>query len=371
MPRHSSRGNSRMPRQQANQVRTHMPPRNRMKTNTGFRRNAHHTTRTRPNPGVRGNFHHKKRTNPNPVNAGNRGIRPNQIRHSNPGFRRNTHHTSTHPNSGAQGRGKFHHKKRTNPNPVQRQALNKLILQAVKGPMPPVRKPLSVVEMLKKKLKANRELAVRPRVQRTRTPAMSGLPVHKAVKLLKQKLKSNRELMIRPKVQRTITPVMTVHPVRPIASVYDHTPASAVPYQPRHQVRYDHGNMTPHSSQVASDSAASAQSHKIEKSPADNENITEITDENLLFLNEHRAELIDKVKNVVRILDYLELSNENAAIVRAQLTDQAMMRKLLEFTTSKRAAELLIKVLLEEAGDVIEDLKDSSDDEDDAGDDVD
>lgn len=33
--------------------------------------------------------------------------------------------------------------------------------------------------MLKQKLKANRELAVRPIVQRARTPAMSGLPVHK------------------------------------------------------------------------------------------------------------------------------------------------------------------------------------------------
>lgn len=41
------------------------------------------------------------------------------------------------------------------------------------------------------------------------------------------------------------------------AGVYDHTPASAIPYQPRPRVRYDRGNMTPHSSQVASDSAAS------------------------------------------------------------------------------------------------------------------
>lgn len=47
----------------------------------------------------------------------------------------------------------------------------------------------------------------------------TGYSFYAAVKLLKQKLKSNRELMIRPKVQRTITPVMTVHPVHPIGQL--------------------------------------------------------------------------------------------------------------------------------------------------------
>ncbi|MCJ8732869.1 hypothetical protein PDJAM_G00216550 [Pangasius djambal] len=112
----------------------------------------------------------------------------------------------------------------------------------------------------------------------------------------------------------------------------------------------------------------------MDSSQADNENIAETTDESLLFLKNHRAELIDKVKNVVRIVDYLELSSENAAIVRAQVTDQGQMRKLLEFTTSKRAAEHLIKVLLEQVADVMEDLTESSnagdDAEDDAGDDA-
>ncbi|MCJ8732870.1 hypothetical protein PDJAM_G00216560, partial [Pangasius djambal] len=82
MPRHIPRVKSRMPpkrRQEAHQVRAHMPPRNRMKTNTGFRGNTHHATRT----------------------------------HSNPGFRGNTHHTTSNTIAqGAQGRGTFHHKKR-------------------------------------------------------------------------------------------------------------------------------------------------------------------------------------------------------------------------------------------------------------------
>lgn len=71
------------------------------------------------------------------------------------------------------------------------------------------------------------------------------------------------------------------------------------------------------------------------------------------------------MKNVVGIVDYLELSSENAAIVQAQETDQARMRKLLEFTTSTRAAKLLVEVLERQAGDVLEDLNDSSDAEDD------
>lgn len=77
------------------------------------------------------------------------------------------------------------------------------------------------------------------------------------------------------------------------------------------------------------------------------------------------------MKNVVRIVDDLKLSNEKAAIVRAQLTDQAKMRKLLEFTTTKRAAERLINVLWEQADDVMEDLTDDVEDDVgyDAGDD--
>lgn len=89
-----------------------------------------------------------------------------------------------------------------------------------------------------------------------------------------------------------------------------------------------------------------------------------------MFLRDNKAELIDKVKNVVGIVDYLELSGENAAIVRAQETDQARMRKLLEFTTSKSAAKHLVEVLWQQVGDVLEDLIDSSNAEDDDEDDV-
>ncbi|KAK3543980.1 hypothetical protein QTP70_032741, partial [Hemibagrus guttatus] len=144
------------------------------------------------------------------------------------------------------------------------------------------------------------------------------------LQMLKQRLKSNQVLMVRPRVQH-VTPAVILPPV----------PA--------------------------------AQSHKPDNTQADNESIAEITDEYLLFLKDHRAELIDKVKNVVRIVDDLELPDEKAAIVRAQLTDQAMMRKLLEFTTSKRAAERLLHVLWEQADDVMEDLAD--DVGDDAGND--
>ncbi|XP_026768599.3 nucleoprotein TPR isoform X3 [Pangasianodon hypophthalmus] len=374
MPRHIPRVKSRMPpkrRQEAHQVRAHMPPRNRMKTNTGFRGNTHHTTRTHSNPGFRGNthhttrthsnpgaqgrgnFHHRKRTNPNP---GKRGVRPNQGRNPNPGFRGNTHHTT-----------------RTHSNPAHRQVQDKrkIIVQAVKSPRPPIRKIMSAVEILKQKLKANRVLMVRPRVQRTGRPVHMGVTRKKtrkrsALEILQDKLKSNQVLMVRPKVQRITTPAVTVHPVA--ATVHAHTHARTVSYQPPHRA---HRNRTPHSSQqVPSGSAASAQSHKMDSSQADNENIAEITDKSLLFLKKHRAELINKVKNVVRIVDYLELSSENAAIVRAQVTDQERMRKLLEFTTSKRAAEHLIKVLVEQVGDVMEDLNEFSNAGDDAGDDV-
>ncbi|XP_058247083.1 uncharacterized protein LOC131353944 isoform X4 [Hemibagrus wyckioides] len=364
MPRHVSR------------VSARMPPRSTMRTNTGFRGNTHHTTRThynrgrggvRPdqrrnpnpgfrgktnhttrthsNPGVGGNVHHNRRTNPNP---GRGGVRPGQRGNPNPGLRGKTHPTtSRHPNSGqktnstAPGvRGNVHHNKRTNPNPGNRKVLDKrkLTVQVVKSSMPPNRKSMPVLQMLKQRLKSNRVLTVHPRVQH-------------------------------------ITPAVTLNPV-PVAPTF-HAPAHTVSYQPQYEVHHDRRNMTPqpadHSSsqQVASSSAASAQSHKPDNSQADDESIAEITDKYLLFLEDHKSELIDKVKNVVRIVDDLELSNEKAAIVRAQLTDQAKMRKLLEFTTTKRAAERLLNVLWEQADDVMEDLTEGVEDDVgyDAGDD--
>ncbi|XP_047670917.1 uncharacterized protein LOC113637772 isoform X6 [Tachysurus fulvidraco] len=405
MPRHVSR------------VRAQVPARSRMRTNTGFGGNRHHTTRTHYNPGVRGNFHHNnrtrnpglrgnshhttrthinpgvrgnhhnqrtnpnpgvrgnhhnQRTNPNPVNAGRGGLHPHRRGNSNPGFRGKTHHTKrTHPNSGV--RGNVPHNQRTNPNPGHRQVLDKrrVNVQGVKNPMIRGGKTVSVLELLKQKLKADTVLTVRPRVQRSGRVRGNTRNTLSVLNLLKQKLKSNRVLMVRPRVQH-IPPAVTLHPV-PVAAP---TNARTVSYQPRYGVHHDHRDRTPqpaiHNSgqQVACNSATAARIQKLDNTPADNENISEVKDEYMLFLKDQRADLIDKVKNVVRIVDYLELSNEKAAIVRAQLTDQAMMRKLLEFTTSRRAAELLINVLWEQAGDVMEDLIDVEDG-DDAGDDAD
>ncbi|XP_053482211.1 uncharacterized protein LOC128608492 isoform X3 [Ictalurus furcatus] len=81
-----------------------------------------------------------------------------------------------------------------------------------------------------------------------------------------------------------------------------------------------------------------------------------VCDENLLFLRKNNVKLIDGVKNVPEILDRLELSNEKAAIVRAERTDQERMRKLLEFTTSTHGAKFLVTALWSCASDVMEDL---------------
>ena len=80
------------------------------------------------------------------------------------------------------------------------------------------------------------------------------------------------------------------------------------------------------------------------------------TDEYYQFVKKNNGELIDRVKNVNRIVDDLELSGEKVAILRAEPTDQAKMRKVLEFTKSKKAAELLVKALWEHAPDIMEDL---------------
>ncbi|KAB5577306.1 hypothetical protein PHYPO_G00208360 [Pangasianodon hypophthalmus] len=78
--------------------------------------------------------------------------------------------------------------------------------------------------------------------------------------------------------------------------------------------------------------------------------------DNQEFLRKNRGKLIDKVKNVDRILDDLNLGDEMAANVRAERTDQAKMRKLLDYINSKRAAKLLVDALNEHAADVMEDL---------------
>ncbi|MCJ8732797.1 hypothetical protein PDJAM_G00215400 [Pangasius djambal] len=78
--------------------------------------------------------------------------------------------------------------------------------------------------------------------------------------------------------------------------------------------------------------------------------------DNKEFLRKNRCELIDNVKTVDRIVDDLNLGDEMAANVRAERTDQAKMRKLLEYTKSTRAANLLVDALNKHAADVMEDL---------------
>ncbi|MCJ8732798.1 hypothetical protein PDJAM_G00215410 [Pangasius djambal] len=78
--------------------------------------------------------------------------------------------------------------------------------------------------------------------------------------------------------------------------------------------------------------------------------------DNQKFLKRNQGKLIDNVKNVDRIVDDLNLGDEMAANVRAERTDQAKMRKLLEYTKSTSAANLLVDALNKHAADVMEDL---------------
>ncbi|KAL6484440.1 hypothetical protein MHYP_G00064850 [Metynnis hypsauchen] len=78
--------------------------------------------------------------------------------------------------------------------------------------------------------------------------------------------------------------------------------------------------------------------------------------DNKEFLRINRCALIDNVKNVVRITDDLQLTNEMRSIVQTEPTEQAKMRKVLEFTNSTTAAKRLVDALWKHAGDVMEDL---------------
>ncbi|KAM9486690.1 uncharacterized protein Hap1MRO34_006628 [Clarias gariepinus] len=80
-----------------------------------------------------------------------------------------------------------------------------------------------------------------------------------------------------------------------------------------------------------------------------------ITD-NEELLRRNRGKLIDKVKAVDRLVDDLSLTAEMAANVRAERTDQAKMRKVLDYTNSKKAAQLLVAALYDHAADVMEEL---------------
>ncbi|XP_053483394.1 uncharacterized protein LOC128609076 [Ictalurus furcatus] len=80
------------------------------------------------------------------------------------------------------------------------------------------------------------------------------------------------------------------------------------------------------------------------------------TADNQEFLRKNRGKLIDNVKTVHRIVDDLHFTNEMAANVQAEKTEQAKMRKVLEYTNSKIAAQLLVAALWKHAKDVMEEL---------------
>ncbi|XP_053352857.1 uncharacterized protein LOC128524346 [Clarias gariepinus] len=78
--------------------------------------------------------------------------------------------------------------------------------------------------------------------------------------------------------------------------------------------------------------------------------------DNEMFLKRNRGKLIDKVKAVDRIVDDLNFTGEKAERVQAEQTDQAKMRKLLDYTTTKKAAQLLVNALYKHEADVMEEL---------------
>ncbi|KAG7330916.1 hypothetical protein KOW79_004885 [Hemibagrus wyckioides] len=75
------------------------------------------------------------------------------------------------------------------------------------------------------------------------------------------------------------------------------------------------------------------------------------------FLKKNYSKLIADIKNVNRLVDDLNyLGDESAANVRAETTDYAMMRKVLDYTKSKKAAKILFDALKKHAADVMEEL---------------
>ncbi|KAK2849657.1 hypothetical protein Q7C36_008440 [Tachysurus vachellii] len=106
---------------------------------------------------------------------------------------------------------------------------------------------------------------------------------------------------------------------------------------------------------VTNNTAVPAQSHKIDNSQIGNENIT---DENLLFLKKKGVQLINRIKYVTEIVDHLDLTEEQAANVRAEKTEHQKMRMLLDYIRSTSAAENLVLSLWQCASDVMKDLID-------------
>ncbi|KAL6484298.1 hypothetical protein MHYP_G00063430 [Metynnis hypsauchen] len=142
----------------------------------------------------------------------------------------------------------------------------------------------------------------------------------------------------------TVVPIGIHVPARPVSNVPQYWNSS---------INSNPVNAAPHSSHgLTSNSAASAPTRNSTTNRADDLD----QDENYQFLKNNNDVLIGRVKNVVRIVDGLDLADEMVAIVRAEPTDQARMRKLLDFTKSKKAAEVLVKALWEHVPDIMEDL---------------
>ncbi|KAF4086605.1 hypothetical protein AMELA_G00085400 [Ameiurus melas] len=115
----------------------------------------------------------------------------------------------------------------------------------------------------------------------------------------------------------------------PLGNITVQTSARSDSWQPTGGPMNRFSNDDMFSQRVTNNAAVCAQRDKVDNSQTGSDNI-QVTDENQLFLMKNRVKLINSVKNVPEILDRLELSNEKAAIVRAERTDQEKMRKLLE-----------------------------------------
>ncbi|XP_047012236.1 uncharacterized protein LOC108266430 isoform X7 [Ictalurus punctatus] len=136
--------------------------------------------------------------------------------------------------------------------------------------------------------------------------------------LAKKKRKSpacntqSMSVMALPKVQRSIASPPTILPV---CNVTVQTSARSDSCQPSGgpMNRFNNGDAI--NQGVTNNAAVCAQRDKIDNSQSGSDNIQ---DENLLFLRKNNVKLIDRLKNVVEILDRLQLTNEKAAIVRAE-----------------------------------------------------
>ncbi|XP_053536741.1 uncharacterized protein LOC108266430 isoform X3 [Ictalurus punctatus] len=138
--------------------------------------------------------------------------------------------------------------------------------------------------------------------------------------LAKKKRKSpacntqSMSVMALPKVQRSIASPPTILPVC-MSNVTVQTSARSDSCQPSGgpMNRFNNGDAI--NQGVTNNAAVCAQRDKIDNSQSGSDNIQ---DENLLFLRKNNVKLIDRLKNVVEILDRLQLTNEKAAIVRAE-----------------------------------------------------